>query len=161
MARRIDYFDDPAAPAANSMVPSVNVVIADDAGRILMICRTDNGNWAVPGGAIDLGESMVDAAIRETREETGIECEITGLVGIYTDPRHVIHYTSNDEVRQEFSIVLVGRAVGGEPRVSDESSEVRWVEVAQLPDIQMDRSMRLRLAQYERYLASGGEQHLG
>ena len=160
-ATRIDYFDDPAAPAPNSMVPSVNVVVADDAGRILLIRRTDNGNWAVPGGAIDLGESMIDAAVRETREESGIDCEITGLIGIYTDPRHLIHYTSNDEVRQEFSIVLTARPVGGEPATSSESSEVGWTELHQLPRLQMDRSMRLRLAQYEIYLASGGQQHLG
>jgi ADP-ribose pyrophosphatase YjhB (NUDIX family) len=160
-ARRIDYFDDPAAPAANSMVPSVNVVVSDDVGRVLLIRRTDNGNWAVPGGAIDLGESMIDAAVRETREESGIECEVTGLVGVFTDPRHLIHYTSNDEVRQEFSIVLVGRVVGGELTTSSESSDVQWTEVAQLPELQMDRSMRMRLAQYEHYLASGGQQHLG
>jgi ADP-ribose pyrophosphatase YjhB (NUDIX family) len=100
-AARIDYFDDPTAPAANSMVPSVNFVVANEAGQILLIRRTDNGNWAVPGGAIDLGESMVDAAVRETREESGLDCEITALVGIFTDPRHLIHYTSNDEVRQD------------------------------------------------------------
>jgi 8-oxo-dGTP pyrophosphatase MutT (NUDIX family) len=159
-ARRIDYFDDPAAPAATSMVPSVNVIVADDAGRLLLIRRTDNGNWAVPGGAIDLGESMIDAAVRETREETGIDCEITGLLGIFTDPRHLIHYTSNDEVRQEFSIVLIGRAVGGAPATSTESSEVAWTEPARLQELQMDRSMRMRLAHYEHYLATG-QQHLG
>lgn len=159
-ATRIDYFDDPTAPTANSMVPSVNVVVAD-ADRILLIRRTDNGNWAVPGGAIDLGESMIAAAVRETHEESGVDCEITGLIGIFTDPRHLIHYTSNDEVRQEFSIMLLGRAIGGELTASSESSEVRWVALAQLPDLQMDRSMRLRLAQYEHYLASGGQQHLG
>ena len=159
-ATRIDYFDDPTAPAATSMVPSVNVIVADNDGRILLICRTDNGNWAVPGGAIDLGESMIDAAVRETREESGIDCEITGLLGIFTDPRHLIHYTSNDEVRQEFSIVLIGRAIGGEPTTSSESSEVRWTDRAHLPELQMDRSMRMRLAHYEHYLASG-QQHLG
>ena len=79
MSRRIDYYDDPAAPKANSLVPSVNVVVVNEAGDVLMIRRSDNDNWAVPGGAIDLGESMVQAAVRETREETGIECEITGL----------------------------------------------------------------------------------
>lgn len=160
-ATRIDYFDDPDAPPANSMVPSVNVVVADDDGRLLLIRRTDNGNWAVPGGAIDLGESMVDAAVRETREESGIDCEITGLIGIFTDPRHLIRYTSNDEVRQEFSIVLVGRPVGGTPTTSSESSQVEWIELTKLADLQMDRSMRMRLAHYEHYLASGGEQHLG
>ena len=71
-ARRIDYYDDPEAPAANSLVPSVNVVVANDAGELLMIRRTDNDNWVVPGGAIDLGELVVQAAVRETREESGI-----------------------------------------------------------------------------------------
>jgi ADP-ribose pyrophosphatase YjhB (NUDIX family) len=127
VAGRIDFYDDRAAPTANSLMPSVNVVVSNAAGEVLLIRRSDNDNWAVPGGAIDLGESMVQAAVRETREETGIECEVTGLVGIYTDPRHVILYTSNGEVRQEFSIVLTARATGGEPARSEESSEVRWI----------------------------------
>lgn len=149
MARRIDYYDDPNAPPANSIVPSVNVVVANDQGEILLIKRSDNDNWALPGGAIDLGESLTQAAIRETKEETGIDCEITGLVGIYTDPKHVIHYTSNNEVRQEFSIVLTARATGGQPRTSGESHEVRWVTRESVMDYQMDRSMRLRVNHYE------------
>ena len=83
--------------------------------------------------------------MRETREETGIDCEVTGLVGIYTDPRHVILYTSNGEARQEFSIVLTARATGGEPERSEESSEVRWVPRVDLGGYAMDRSMRLRI----------------
>jgi 8-oxo-dGTP pyrophosphatase MutT (NUDIX family) len=145
---RIDYYDDPGAPEANSMVPSVNVVVVNDAGDVLMIRRSDNGNWAVPGGAIDLGESMVAAAVRETREESGIECRVTGIVGIYTDPRHVILYTSNDEARQEFSILLTGSVVGGTPTPSDESSEVAWVPRPELAGLSMDRSMRLRIGHY-------------
>jgi ADP-ribose pyrophosphatase YjhB (NUDIX family) len=143
--RRIDFYDDPRAPAANSLVPSVNVIVVNNAGEILMIRRTDNGNWAVPGGAIDLGESVAQAAVRETREESGIKCEITGIVGIYSDPRHVILYTSNGEVRQEFSIVLTGRALSGRPTPSRESSEVRWVPVREVLRYTMDRSMRIRI----------------
>jgi len=148
VSRRIDYYDDPAAPKANSLVPSVNVVVVNDAGEVLMIRRSDNDNWAVPGGAIDLGESMVEAAIRETREESGIECRIAGIVGIYTDPRHVILYTSNGEARQEFSIVLTASAVGGTPTPSDESSEVAWVRREDLGSYSMDRSMRVRIGHY-------------
>jgi len=148
VARRIDYYDDPDAPKANSLVPSVNVVVVNGTGDILLIRRSDNDNWAIPGGAIDLGESLADAAIRETLEETGITCEVTGLVGIYTDPRHVILYTSNGEVRQEFSIVLVATAVGGEPTPSSESSEVRWVPRDEVASYRMDRSMRLRIGHY-------------
>ena len=146
--RRIDYYDDPNAPKANSLVPSVNVVVVNDAGEILMIRRTDNDNWAVPGGAIDLGESVGQAAVRETREESGIECEITGIVGIYSDPKHVILYTSNGEVRQEFSIVLTARPLSGQPTPSSESSEVRWVPVAEVLTYTMDRSMRIRIDDY-------------
>jgi 8-oxo-dGTP pyrophosphatase MutT (NUDIX family) len=148
MARRIDYYDDPNAPPANSIVPSVNVIVTTDNGKVLLIKRSDNDNWAVPGGAIDIGESLTQAAVRETKEETGIDCEITGLVGIYTDPRHVIHYTSNDEVRQEFSIVLTAHATGGEPTPSDESLDVRWVDRDHLDSHKMDRSMRLRIGHY-------------
>jgi ADP-ribose pyrophosphatase YjhB (NUDIX family) len=113
-----------------------------------MIRRSDNENWAVPGGAIDLGESMTQAAIRETKEESGIDCEITGLVGIYTDPKHVILYTSNGEARQEFSILLTARPTGGTPTPSDESTEVRWVKSSEVTDYDMDRSMRLRIEHY-------------
>jgi ADP-ribose pyrophosphatase YjhB (NUDIX family) len=145
---RIDYYDDPGAPQASSLVPAVNVVVANRAGDILMIRRTDNGNWALPGGAVDLGESVSQAAIRETREETGIQCAITGITGIYSDPRHVILYTSNGEVRQEFSIVLTARPLAGQPTPSSESSEVRWVPASEIPGHTMDRSMRIRINDY-------------
>ncbi|GAB7040209.1 MULTISPECIES: NUDIX domain-containing protein [Catenuloplanes] len=158
MGRRIDYFDDPSAPKANSIVPSANVVVTDDQGRILLIHRTDNDNWAVPGGAMDLGESLPDTAVRETFEETGIHVEVTGLVGIYTDPRHVILYTSNGEARQEFSVVFTARPIGGEPKTSDESREVRWMAPADIPDLTMDRSMRTRIMHY---LSGDGVPHLG
>ncbi|WP_406673627.1 NUDIX domain-containing protein [Nonomuraea sp. N2-4H] len=158
MGKRIDYYDDPAAPEPNSLVPSVNVIVTNAVGDLLMIHRTDNDNWAVPGGAIDLGESIPAAAVRETLEETGITCEITGLVGTYSDPRHVILYTSNGEARQEFSLVLTGRPVEGEPTPSDESREVRWVPRDKVLSLPMDRSMRMRI---EHYLSGVGLPYIG
>jgi 8-oxo-dGTP pyrophosphatase MutT (NUDIX family) len=148
MGRRIDYYDDPDAPRANSLVPSVNVAVTNDAGEVLLIRRSDNANWALPGGAVDIGESLAQAAVRETREETGVDCEITGMSGIYTDPAHVLLYTSNGEVRQEFSIVLTAHATGGQPTPSPETSEVRWVTPGDLEAYEMDRSMRLRVRHY-------------
>jgi ADP-ribose pyrophosphatase YjhB (NUDIX family) len=149
VSRRIDYYDDPNAPAATRIVPSVNVVVTNDQGEILLIRRTDNDNWAVPGGGVDLGESVAQAAIRETREESGIDCQITGIVGIYSDPKHVILYTSDGEVRQEFSIVLTARPVGGHPTPSSETSDVRWVRVSELGNYGMDRSMRMRVSHFQ------------
>jgi ADP-ribose pyrophosphatase YjhB (NUDIX family) len=145
MGRRIDYLDDPDAPKANSLVPSVNVGVLNERGEVLLIRRTDNENWAMPGGAMDIGETIAEAGVRETREETGIECEIVGLVGVYTNPRHVMHYTSNDEVRQECSLVFAARPVGGELRTSSESREVRWVAPEDIDRYGMHPSMRQRV----------------
>jgi 8-oxo-dGTP pyrophosphatase MutT (NUDIX family) len=150
-ARRIDYLDDPNAPTPNSVVPSVNVIVVRDDGAILLIRRTDNDNYALPGGGMDLGESMPQAAVRETWEETGVDVKITGLVGIYTNPRHIIEYTSNGEVRQEFSIVFTARPVGGTPTPSSESSEVVWVDPAEIDDLRMHPSMRQRIEHYRQH----------
>ncbi|MFI5933718.1 NUDIX hydrolase [Actinoplanes sp. NPDC051494] len=158
MGKRIDYYDDPKAPAATSLVPSANAVVVNDRGEILFIQRSDNGNWAIPGGAMDLGESLPETAVRETAEETGVDVVITGLVGIFTDPRHVIHYTSNDEVRQEFSVVFAARPIGGAPTTSAESTEVRWVPRSEVGSLSMDRSMRMRL---DHFLAASETPHLG
>lgn len=147
-ASRIDYLNDPNAPKPTSIVPSVNVVVADDAGAVLLIQRSDNGNWALPGGALDVGESMTDAAVREVEEETGILCEVTGIVGVYTDPQHVILYTSNGEVRQECSLVYTARPIGGTVRTSTESAQVRWVQPDHLANYCMHLSMRKRVDHY-------------
>ena len=148
MARRIDYYDDLAAPKANSVVPAAVALVVREDGAVLIIRRTDNGNWALPGGAVEMNESVSDAAIRETFEETGIRVEVTGLLGVYSDPRHVIHFTSNDEVRREFSVVLTARPVGGEPTPSTESSDVRWVAPADLAGYTMGSAMRKRVDDY-------------
>ena len=146
MARR-DYVDDPDAPRANSVVPSVTAVVEDDAGRILLIHKTDNDLWALPGGGHDIGESIADTVVREVREETGYEVAVTGIVGTYTNPNHVMAY-DDGEVRQQFSICFSARLVGGHKRTSSESKEVDWVPPASLEALAMHPSMRLRISHY-------------
>ncbi|WP_316529641.1 NUDIX hydrolase [Kitasatospora brasiliensis] len=146
MPRR-DYVDDPNAPKANSLVPAASVVVVDEAGRVLLQRRTDNGMWALPGGAMDIGESLAGCGIRETREETGIDIEVTGIVGTYTDPRHVFAY-DDGEVRQEFSVCLLARPLGGTLRVSDESHEVAWFTPAETDGLPMVANVRKRLTDW-------------
>jgi isopentenyldiphosphate isomerase len=67
-------------------------------------------------------------------------------VGIYTNPRHVILYTSDGEVRQECTIVFAARVTGGEPTTSSESSEVRWIDPDDVYRYPMHTSMRQRVA---------------
>ncbi|MFJ6772089.1 NUDIX hydrolase [Kitasatospora sp. NPDC091257] len=141
---RIDHFHDPAAPAANSVVPSVTAVVTDVEGRLLLIHKTDNDLWALPGGGHDIGESVADTVVREVREETGINVEVASVVGLYTDPGHVMAY-DDGEVRQQFSICFRARPIGGVLRTSSESKEVRWVHPADLNDLDIHPSMRLRI----------------
>ena len=144
---RVDYLNDPAAPAANSIVPAVSAIVTDHESRILLIQRTDNGCWSIPGGGMEPGESLRQAVAREVREETGMECEVTGLVGIYSDPAHVAAY-DDGEVRQEFSICFTTRLLGGVIRTSGESSEVRFVAPAELVDYEIHPSIRTRIGHY-------------
>lgn len=139
-----DYYDDPTAPKANSIVVAVTAAVRNAQGKLLLIERTDNGLWALPGGAQDIGESVVQAARREVNEETGVDVEITGLSGIYSDPQHVIAY-DDGEVRQEFSLCFHAKPVGGELRSSSESKEARWVSPDSLQDLKIHPSMRLRI----------------
>ncbi|MET9382803.1 NUDIX domain-containing protein [Streptomyces sp. NPDC002928] len=143
MARR-DYEDDPDAPAANSLVPAASAVVVDDAGRILLQRRTDNDMWALPGGAMNIGESLPDCAIRETHEETGYDVEIIGIVGTYTNPRHVFAY-ADGEVRQEFSICFLARPVAGQLAVSEESTDVAWFKPSEVDALPMVPSIRKRV----------------
>jgi ADP-ribose pyrophosphatase YjhB (NUDIX family) len=141
---RVDYYNDPNAPKANSIAIAVSVFIQDGDGRILMIRRTDNDLYSIPGGQLELGETLAQAAVREVREETGIECEVTEVIGLYSDPKHVIAY-DDGEVRQEFSICFRADATGGDLRTSSESKEVFWIDPSKLGDISIHQSIRLRL----------------
>ncbi|MFF8768886.1 NUDIX hydrolase [Kitasatospora sp. NPDC015120] len=100
--------------------------------------------WALPGGGHDIGESVANTVVREVREETGIDVEVDSVVGLYTDPAHVIAY-DDGEVRQQFSICFRALPVGGALRTSSESKEVRWVDPADLGDLDIHPSMWLRI----------------
>nr|MDQ3344522.1 NUDIX domain-containing protein [Actinomycetota bacterium] len=66
---RTEYHNDPNAPKPNSLVVAVSAVVTNDAGEILLHRRSDNELWSVPGGAMELGESISQAVAREVKEE--------------------------------------------------------------------------------------------
>ena len=131
---RVEYWNDPVAPKPNSLVPACGILAVDDLGRVLLQRRRDTGQWAIPMGKQELGETPSQCAIRETQEETGVLTEITGILGVYSDPRHIVAYTDG-EIRQEWELILLGRPVSGSPAVNDEASDVRWVAVADLESL--------------------------
>ena len=144
MSRRHDYYRDPAAPEAYSLVPAGSALVVDGNGAILMQRRSDSGNWSLPGGAMEIGETFEQCVVRETKEETGLDIEITGLLGIYTDPEHIIEY-ADGEIRQEFAITYYGRICGGQISISSESTEVRFIALGELETLPVHPTVRLRL----------------
>ena len=141
---RIDYYRDPGAPGANSIVVAVSAVVFDGVGRVLFIRRSDNGLYSIPGGEVEVGETLTQALKREVLEETGVVVEVSGLVGVYSDPEHVIAY-SDGEVRQEFSVCFRAFSVGGGLRTSQESTEVLWVGAGRVAGLDVHPAVRLRV----------------
>ncbi|MFD0035471.1 NUDIX domain-containing protein [Streptomyces sp. NPDC055059] len=144
---RTEYYDDPEAPKPNSLVVAASAVVTDAQGRILLQRRRDNDLWALPGGGMDMNDSLPGTAVREVKEETGLDVEITGLVGTYTDPRHVIAY-SDGEVRRQFNVCFTARVTGGHLVISDESTELRFVAPDELESLPMHHTQRLRLQHF-------------
>jgi 8-oxo-dGTP pyrophosphatase MutT (NUDIX family) len=144
---RTDYYNDPHAPKANSIVPAASAIVVDDEGKILLHRRSDNGLWALPGGAMEIGESIAETAVREVKEETGLNVKPEYIVGIYTDPHHVIAF-SDGEVRQQFSLCFACSLVDGTISVSDESIEVAFIPQQEIERLNMHPSIRLRIEHY-------------
>jgi len=151
---RTDFFHDERAPKPNSLVPAAGVLAVDDDGRLLLQRRRDTGQWAIPMGRMELGETPTACAVRETLEETGVQVEATELLGIYSDPGYIVAYDDHadpsryGEIRPEFEITLIGRPVAGVPAVNDEADAVRWFHPDELMALDIHPGMRRQLADY-------------
>jgi 8-oxo-dGTP pyrophosphatase MutT (NUDIX family) len=127
------------------VVPAAFAVVRDDTGRILLCRRVDTGNWEIPGGSVEAGESALDAVRREVEEETGVLIVVTGVSGIYTDPGYVIAYSTGD-VRQQFAVCFHARPTGGAVRPDcKETAQVGWIPPDQLDRFPIHPGVRVRL----------------
>lgn len=125
-------------PEPKGPSPTVDVVIALPGDRVVLVRRKyPPPGWALPGGFVDVGETLEAAAVREAREETGLEVTLTELLYVYSDPRR-------DPRRHTVSAVFLGRAVG-EPVGADDADEAAAFAWSALPSpIAFDHAEILR-----------------
>jgi 8-oxo-dGTP pyrophosphatase MutT (NUDIX family) len=128
------------------LLPAVSVHIRDDAGRLLLVHQIDRQQWGTVGGAIEPGESPSEAAVREAREETGLEVELTGLVAALGGAGFQMTYPNGDECAY-ISIAYDARVVGGELAPDGvEVSRCSWFAPDELADVDISTVSRSVLA---------------
>ena len=133
MARIDEYFHDPHPPPVNGLVVVVYAIVRDGRDRVLLVRRTDDGNWELPGGRIEVGETTSEAVRREVFEESGITIALTGVSGIYSDPAHIVVYPV-EGARQQVAVCVHARPArpGELPRPDDdETTAAAWFTAAE------------------------------
>jgi len=110
------------------------VLVLDARNRLLMMKRSDSGNWGVPGGAMELGETTEEAARRELLEETALEAGDLTLFGVFSGKELYYRYPSGEEV-YNVSIVYLAHDVYGTVKLFDgEHYDFQYFDLAQLPE---------------------------
>jgi 8-oxo-dGTP pyrophosphatase MutT (NUDIX family) len=141
---RVEHYNNPQAPKPNSLIPACNLLVTNTTGEILLQQRRDTGQWALPGGAQELGETPSECAVRECLEETGVMTRVTGFLGVYSDPAHIVEYTDG-EVRQEYEVTLLAESIGGQPTENEEASAVQWTSIGELDLLDIHPTMRRQI----------------
>lgn len=130
------------------LLPAVAALIFDSEGRVLLVRTADFGVWATVGGAVDPDEAPADAAVREVREEIGIDIEVTELIGAFGSSDYRVTYPHGDEVGY-VAIVFGARVVSGVPQPDgEEIVEAGWFhphEIAQMAEGEMEHLSRCLL----------------
>lgn len=125
--------------------PAAGVIVVDDDGRLLWVQRKfepRKGLWTLPAGFVEFDEHVEECAVRETKEETGLDVELTGLFNAYM---------AMDDPRTRVVLLLyTARVTGGELRAGDDASAVRWVDIDDQPGELAFRAHQLALADIRR-----------
>lgn len=124
---------------ADELIRCVGAVVHDAAGRLLLVRRANEpgrGQWSLPGGRVEPGESDASAVARELREETGLEVRVGSLIGsVQRGPYLIFDY--------------VGEAVGGQLSAGDDATAATWVTMAELEELELVAQLADTLAEWD------------
>ncbi|GAA3063130.1 NUDIX domain-containing protein [Pseudonocardia yunnanensis] len=148
MVRLYEYYQDASAPHPHDLLPAAFAAARNAAGQVLLVRRIDDGNWELPGGRIEVGETARQAVLREVAEESGITIELTTLSGVYSDPSHVL-VDPDGSIHQQLALcfhAVPAKPDSGPPRPDGiETDAAGWCDLADIGELTMHPAMRLRL----------------
>jgi ADP-ribose pyrophosphatase YjhB (NUDIX family) len=129
------------------LLPSVSVLPVDEAGRLLLVRHAGHHDgWAVLGGAIEIGESPAEAAIRETREEIGVEVRLVRLLDVLGATDYEVSYPNGDRTAYVTAVYEAAIIDGSPAARDDELSDTAWFTPGQLAGLDLSRFARALLS---------------
>jgi len=136
-------------------IVAVGGIVENEIGQVLMV-KTQHGGWVWPGGQVEVGENLIDALIRETKEESGIDVAVSYLIGVFSNTGVYKWHDGVTDVPTKVMLDFVCKPVGGELCTSEETSECRWVEKDKVLDMITAPAIRTR---YQAYLDFNEKMH--
>ena len=133
-------------------IVAVGGIVENEQGHVLLV-KTQHGGWVFPGGQVEVGENLMDALIREIKEESGIDVIVTNLIGVYSNTGVYKWHDGVTDVPTKVMLDFMCKPVGGELCTSEETSEVLWFEKNKVLDVINTPAIRTR---YQAYLDFGG-----
>lgn len=130
-----------------------SAAIFDEQGRILLTRRTDNGQWCMPGGAVESGESVAEACEREVFEETGLNVRVKRLVGVYSHPDQLVVYPDGNKAHI-VALHFEAEIIGGNLGLSNETTDFGYFTLEQIQGMEL-------LGRHKERIIDTLENHMG
>ena len=133
-------------------IVAVGGIVENEQGHVLLV-KTQHGGWVFPGGQVEAGENLMNALIREIKEESGMDVIVSNLIGVYSNTGIYKWHDGVTDVPTKVMLDFMCKPVGGELCTSEEASEVLWFEKNKVLDVVTAPAIRTR---YQAYLDFGG-----
>ena len=138
-------YGDRIGATAPLMVATACAILDASGQKLLLTRRADNGQWCLPGGRLEPGESAAEGCAREALEETGLTVRITRLIGVYSSPHMLVTYPDGNRW-QLVALTFQAEVVAGQPALSDETTAWGWFAPAEFDSLDIMDHHRARLA---------------
>lgn len=113
-----------------------SAALMDERGRVLLTRRADNGQWCLPGGRMEPGESAAEACEREVWEETSLRVRVKRLIGVYSHPDQLVVYGDGNKA-QIVALHFEAEIVAGQPELSNETTEFGYFALEEIKELDM------------------------